>query len=159
MDVDVNGEKTAYDVLGLDRNASAEDIRSAYRRLAATHHPDAGGNEETFKAVTQAHTLLKDPRARAQYDAELDFTDALDEAELGDLLLHGDAPSWEQSDLGASDPFWFLSADHGPGDLRSWSAPSVEGSPAGQRFPMAAVAVAAALLIVVLLAVGYVITG
>jgi hypothetical protein len=159
MDVDVNGEKTAYDVLGIDRGATTEDIRSAYRRLAATHHPDAGGDEEIFKAVTQAHTLLKDPRARAQYDAELDVTSVLDEVELGDLLLHGDAPSWEQSELGVNDPFWFLAADHAPGDLRSWAAPPVDDSPAGSRFPKAAIAAAAALLIIVVLAVGYVIAG
>ncbi len=159
MDVDVNGDKTAYDVLGLDRMASAEDIRLAYRRLATAHHPDAGGDEEAFKAVTQAHTLLKDPRTRAQYDAELDFTSALDEADLSELVLHGDAPSWEQSNLGANDPFWFLSADRVPGDPRAWSAPAVDGSPGGGRFPRVAVAVAAVLVLVALLAIGFVVTG
>lgn len=58
-----------YKVLGVDRNASAEDIKKAYRKLAHVHHPDKkGGNEEKFKEINAAYQILNDPQKRAQYD-------------------------------------------------------------------------------------------
>jgi curved DNA-binding protein len=60
-----------YNVLGLDRSASQEDIKKAYRRLAHKHHPDVSGNagaDEKFKEIAQAYATLKDPEKRAAYD-------------------------------------------------------------------------------------------
>ncbi len=57
-----------YDQLNVPRDASADDVKRAYRRKAREHHPDAGGDEETFKAVTHAYTVLADPQTRARYD-------------------------------------------------------------------------------------------
>ncbi|MFW5934128.1 MAG: molecular chaperone DnaJ [Actinomycetota bacterium] len=57
-----------YALLDLPRDASSEDIKRAYRRKAREHHPDAGGDEETFKAVTHAYQVLSDPQSRARYD-------------------------------------------------------------------------------------------
>lgn len=58
-----------YQVLGIDRGATKEDIKRAYRRLAHQHHPDKdGGNEEKFKEVNEAYQVLKDDTKRAQYD-------------------------------------------------------------------------------------------
>lgn len=61
-----------YDVLGLSRDASPEDIKSAYRRLARQHHPDVNpGNpdaEEKFKEVGQAYSVLSDPDRKARFD-------------------------------------------------------------------------------------------
>jgi molecular chaperone DnaJ len=57
-----------YELLGLPRDATAEDIKRAYRRKAREHHPDAGGEEETFKQVTHAYQVLADPERRARYD-------------------------------------------------------------------------------------------
>lgn len=61
-----------YAVLGLSRNASDEDIKKAYRRLAREHHPDYNpGNpeaEERFKEISAAYSVLSDPEKRAQYD-------------------------------------------------------------------------------------------
>ena len=61
-----------YETLGVPRNASAEDIRSAYRKLAKTNHPDLNpGNkaaEERFKAIAPAYDILSDPARRARYD-------------------------------------------------------------------------------------------
>lgn len=57
-----------YEMLGVARDASADDIKRAYRRKAREHHPDAGGDEETFKRVTHAHEVLSDPARRARYD-------------------------------------------------------------------------------------------
>ncbi|MEX2533007.1 MAG: J domain-containing protein [Nitriliruptoraceae bacterium] len=57
-----------YDVLGVDRSASADDLKRAYRRKARECHPDAGGNEEQFKSVTHAYEVLSDRSRRARYD-------------------------------------------------------------------------------------------
>lgn len=70
-----------YKILGVDKAASADDIRKAYRKLAKQHHPDLNpGNktaEEKFKSIASAHDLLSDPAKRARYDAgEIDETGA-----------------------------------------------------------------------------------
>lgn len=57
-----------YELLDLPRDASAEDVKRAYRRKAREHHPDAGGDEEAFKQVTHAYQVLSDADRRARYD-------------------------------------------------------------------------------------------
>ena len=57
-----------YQLLDLPADASVEDVKRAYRRKAREHHPDTGGDEETFKAVTHAYQVLSDPEKRARYD-------------------------------------------------------------------------------------------
>jgi curved DNA-binding protein CbpA len=59
-----------YIVLGVARQASADEIARAYRRAARTSHPDSGedGSPERFQAVSDAYEVLRDPRRRATYD-------------------------------------------------------------------------------------------
>ncbi len=61
-----------YELLGISREAGADDIKKAYRRLALQHHPDRNpGNsqaEETFKQINQAYEVLSNPEKRARYD-------------------------------------------------------------------------------------------
>jgi molecular chaperone DnaJ len=60
-----------YKVLGIDRNASAADIKKAFRKRAFEHHPDHNkddGAEENFKEVNEAYEVLSDPEKRAVYD-------------------------------------------------------------------------------------------
>ena len=63
--------KDYYATMGLDRKATAEDIKKAYRKLARKYHPDVSkdpGGEEKFKEVAEAYETLKDPEKRAAYD-------------------------------------------------------------------------------------------
>ena len=57
-----------YEILGVSRDASDDDIKRAYRRRARELHPDTGGDEEQFKELTTAYEVLKNPAARANYD-------------------------------------------------------------------------------------------
>ncbi len=60
--------KDYYDILGIKKSASADEIKKAFRKLARKHHPDAGGSEEKFKELNEAYEVLSDPEKRAQYD-------------------------------------------------------------------------------------------
>lgn len=61
-----------YEVLGVGREAGEADVKSAYRKLARQHHPDANpgdpGAEERFKEINEAYSVLSDPEKRARYD-------------------------------------------------------------------------------------------
>src|SRR3989442_2712386 len=65
-------EKDYYQVLGVPKNASAAEIKKAYRKLAQQHHPDRNrGNkdaEDRFKEISAAHDVLGDEEKRKQYD-------------------------------------------------------------------------------------------
>lgn len=82
--------KDYYDVLGVARDASADDIKRAYRKLARKYHPDVSTEtdaETRFKEVGEAYETLKDPEKRAAYD------------QLGAGFQHGDEfrppPGWD----------------------------------------------------------------
>lgn len=60
-----------YEALGVSKDASDDEIRRAYRKLARTHHPDVSkeaGAEERFKEIGEAYALLSDPERRAEWD-------------------------------------------------------------------------------------------
>ncbi len=61
--------KDYYKTLGVEKNASQDDIKKAFRKLAHEHHPDKkGGNAEKFKEVSEAYSVLSDDKKRQQYD-------------------------------------------------------------------------------------------
>ncbi len=60
--------KDYYKILGVSKNASQEEIKKAYRKLAHEHHPDKGGSAEKFKEINEAFQVLGEPDKRAKYD-------------------------------------------------------------------------------------------
>jgi molecular chaperone DnaJ len=57
-----------YEVLGVKKEASADEIKKAFRRAAVEHHPDRGGDETKFKEINEAYEVLKDTDKRKRYD-------------------------------------------------------------------------------------------
>lgn len=76
--------KDYYEILGVGRNASINDIKKAYRKLARKYHPDLNPGDKTaeqrFKEINEAHETLKDPEKKKQYDL------------YGSLGAHGPGP-------------------------------------------------------------------
>ena len=61
--------KDYYNVLGVDKKASQDDIKKAFRKLAHKYHPDKGGTDESkFKEITEAYSILSDDKKRREYD-------------------------------------------------------------------------------------------
>jgi len=65
-------EKDYYAALGVPKDATAEEIKKAYRKLARKHHPDANkgasASEDKFKTLSEAYDILSDPAKRKEYD-------------------------------------------------------------------------------------------
>jgi curved DNA-binding protein CbpA len=58
-----------YALLGVEKSASAKEIKKVYRELSKIHHPDKGGDEEKFKEIAEAYKILSDEKTRAKYDS------------------------------------------------------------------------------------------
>lgn len=118
--------KDYYQIMGVDRKASAEEIKKAYRRLARRFHPDVSKEtdaEERFKDVAEAYETLKDPEKRAAYD------------QLGSYQPGQDfrpPPDWEKHFADA--PFTFEDLDLA--DLfASFAGRNARASGAGSKVP------------------------
>ncbi|MBI5401143.1 MAG: molecular chaperone DnaJ [Candidatus Yonathbacteria bacterium] len=60
--------KDYYKTLGVEKNASQDEIKKAFRKLAHEHHPDKGGDEKKFKEASEAYQVLSDEKKRREYD-------------------------------------------------------------------------------------------
>lgn len=76
--------KDYYKILGVERNASEDDIKKAYRKRALIHHPDRHANatdtekkeqEKKFKELGEAYSILSDSKKKARYDSGQDMDD------------------------------------------------------------------------------------
>lgn len=63
-----------YEVLGVQRDATQDEIRKTYYKLSLKHHPDKGGSENAFKKIQQAYSEISTPQARQEYDYRSTFT-------------------------------------------------------------------------------------
>src|ERR1700723_3128338 len=77
-------KKDYYEILGVKKSASAEEIRKAFRKLARKYHPDVNPGdksaEEKFKALSEANAVLSDPKKRKIYDQVGFYSDNIDPA-------------------------------------------------------------------------------
>src|SRR2546423_8374008 len=77
-------KKDYYEILGVKKSASVDDIRKAFRKLARKYHPDVNPGdkaaEEKFKALSEANDVLSDPKKRKIYDQLGYYSDNIDPA-------------------------------------------------------------------------------
>src|SRR5215831_1101575 len=77
-------KKDYYEILGVKKSASADDIRKAFRKLARKYHPDVNPGdktaEEKFKTLSEANDVLSDPKKRKIYDQLGFYSDNIDPA-------------------------------------------------------------------------------
>jgi len=83
-------ESTLYELLGVPRKATQEEIRTAYLRISKQVHADKGGSDALFRQVNTAYKVLSDLQARVRYDQELDGNAANTAAD------HDTAPGWRR---------------------------------------------------------------
>jgi curved DNA-binding protein len=98
-----------YEVLGVGRAATAEEIQRAYRKLARTYHPDVNkdpGAERRFQEISEAYDVLSDPETRRRYDAfGPDFLHVRDDVDP-DISAQPRGPRRASSGSGGGEPVW-----------------------------------------------------
>src|SRR5208282_3906888 len=101
-------KKDYYEILGVKKSASAEDIRKAFRKLARKYHPDVNPGdksaEEKFKTLSQANDVLSDPKKRKIYDQLGFYSDNIDPATADAYARGGGQPGAGPGDFGGGFP-------------------------------------------------------
>jgi DnaJ-class molecular chaperone len=109
-----------YDDLGVARDATLDDIKSAWRSKAKEHHSDHQGSDEAFRRCRLAYEVLSDPDRRAAYDR----TGTIDPTVIADILATVDRELAEARQVGAAvkEGRWWDAAEHTLGMARrGWS--------------------------------------
>jgi len=106
--------KDPYTILGINKNASPEEIKKAYRKLAHQHHPDKkGGNEVKFKEINEAYQTLSDPDKKTRYDT---YGHAGAQNGFGGASGYGGSTSgWDFGDLGGYESIFDMFSGSGYG--------------------------------------------
>lgn len=108
--------KNYYHILGIERTATAEEIRKAYRKLARKYHPDVSkeiNTEEKFKEVAEAYETLKDPEKRSAYDQLGSYSSGQDFQPSPDWEKKFGSTPFSFEDIDLSDLFAGLSRNKG----------------------------------------------
>lgn len=137
-----------YELLGVQRHASAVEIKTAYRALAKVMHPDAGGTAGTFRLLQEAYETLNDPSRRASYDNG-------GHAEAASVPSHvWTRKSSRRRDFGTDPDFEPTAQDLDPDTIPWWSAVDADAPPPADGAPGWAMPLACAGGWLVLLAAG-----
>ncbi|MDD5415529.1 MAG: DnaJ C-terminal domain-containing protein [Candidatus Daviesbacteria bacterium] len=114
-------KKDYYEILGVSKNASADEIKSAYRKLARKHHPDidkSAGAGEKFKEIGEAYQVLSDSQKRGAYDqfghAAFDRSQGFGGAGAGGFNPFGGGGGWQTYNWSSAGGNPFGSAQGGP---------------------------------------------
>ena len=70
-----NQPKNFYEILEVSPGATQEEVRKAFIQLSKVHHPEAGGNAEVYKKITEAYAELKSPEKRKEYNQRMNIAD------------------------------------------------------------------------------------
>ncbi len=128
-----------YAILGIDKNASEQEIKRAYKKMAMKYHPDRNAeSEETKKMaekkfidVNDAYSVLSDPKKKNMYDQGVDPLNP-EEASSGGMHFGGDASEILKMFFGGGSPFSFSTGGSGFGDGGSFRTFTF-GGPGGRR--------------------------
>jgi DnaJ-class molecular chaperone len=79
--------KDFYKTLNIDNNSTQDEIKSSYKKLALKYHPDRGGNENKFKELTEAYSILSDKQKKKEYDMfGISDSDNIDFGNMNDII-------------------------------------------------------------------------
>lgn len=118
-----------YEVLGVQRSASEDEIRNQFRRLAREHHPDRykgpdkADAERKFQTLTEAVNVLTNAQRRRQHDAELGSgaTGAtVDYAQIARVYMTKGVQAWKEGDFKAAYENFDFAVKHNPQDAKAW---------------------------------------
>jgi len=121
------GEPSFYEILGVGRDASLEEIRQAFRRLARELHPDRfppaekPQAERRFQQITQAYNVLSNPETRARYDQSLAMrtpAGPVDPRELAKALLAKAVSEAKQGNLAQAHEYFAQAEGHDPNNAK-----------------------------------------
>ena len=118
-----------YEVLGVERSASEQEIRDRFRQLAREHHPDRykgpdkAGAERKFQTLTEAVNVLTSPTRRKQHDSEIVSTSAKggpDLAQVGKAYLAKGVKAYKEGDFRAAYENFDMAVKHNPNDAKAF---------------------------------------
>ena len=117
-----------YEILGVERSASEQDIRERFRKLARDHHPDRyRGNdkaeaERKFQTLTEAVNVLTNSAKRKQHDAEIGTgaKSTTDLTQVAKVYMSKGAKAYKDGDIRAAYENFDMATKHNPADSKAW---------------------------------------